>query len=113
MRADLPLIGSLTDRVRFERRQDVEEPEGGTMRTYLPVTSLWARVRGLSARLVQQAGGRGVSASHEVVVRYRGDIAPGDRFVWRGRQLEVIGLEDPDGRRAWLGCRCSETGMLS
>ncbi len=111
MSRDLPMIGSLTDRVALARKVDVSEPEGGTLTTYLPVTSLWARVRALSARASSLAEARGVSQSHEVVVRFRTDIAPGDRFTWRGRRFEVLGTEDPDGQRAWLACRCEETAV--
>jgi SPP1 family predicted phage head-tail adaptor len=108
---DLPMIGSLTDRVALARKVDVSEPEGGTLITYVPVTSLWARVRALSARASSQAEARGARQSHDIVVRFRTDIAPGDRFSWRGRRLDVLGTEDPDGRRAWLACRCEETGV--
>lgn len=111
MSRDLPMIGSLTDRVALARKVDVSEPEGGTLTSYVPVTSLWARVRALSARQAALAEARGTSQSHEVVVRFRADIAPGDRFTWRGRRLAVLGTEDPDGRRAWLACRCEETGV--
>lgn len=111
MSRDLPMIGSLADRVALARKVDVAEPEGGTLTSYVPVASLWARVRALSSRQVAEAEARGVSQSHEVVVRFRTDIAPGDRFSWRGRRLEVLGTEDPDGRRAWLACACEETAV--
>ena len=111
MSRDLPMIGSLTDRVALARKVDVSEPEGGTLITYVPVTSLWARVRALSARASSQAEARGSRQSHDIVVRFRTDIAPGDRFTWRGRSLAVLGTEDPDVRRAWIACRCEETGV--
>jgi len=105
------VIGSLTDRVSLQRRVDTSELEGGTTHAFMTVSSLWARVRTLSARLAVAGDGRTAEASHSVVVRYRSDVAVGDRFGWRGRWLEVVGVSDMDGRRAWLSCTCRERGM--
>jgi SPP1 family predicted phage head-tail adaptor len=105
---DAPPVGSLTDRVHYQRREMIREDEGGHATIYVPVKMLWARVRPLSARAAFAADGRGAAASHVVVTRYRPDVKPGDRFVYRGRNLEVIGAEDLDGRRAWLSCQCQE-----
>ncbi len=107
-----PAIGSLTDRVSFQRREMTAEDEGGHTVLYVPITALWARVRALGARQMVEADGRGVSISHSVVVRFRTNVSPGDRFGYRGRWLEVIGTEDLGGKRAWLACRCVETRVV-
>jgi SPP1 family predicted phage head-tail adaptor len=109
--APIPAIGTLTDRVQLLRRDTAREAEGGQALTFVPIASLWARVRTLGMREARQGDGRGVGISHSVVVRFRTDVGPGDRFVYRGRTLEVRGAEDLNGRRAWLGCQCAETGF--
>jgi SPP1 family predicted phage head-tail adaptor len=105
------VIGSLTDRVSLQRRVDTSELEGGVTHMFMTVSSIWARVRTLSARLAMAADGRTAEASHSVVVRFRTDVVVGDRFGWRGRWLEVVGVSDMDGRRTWLSCTCAERGM--
>jgi SPP1 family predicted phage head-tail adaptor len=104
-------LGSLSDRVALQRRVDTSELEGGVSHMFMTVSSVWARVRSLSARIALAGDGRAAEASHSVVVRYRPDVAVGDRFGWRGRWLEVVGVADLDGRRAWLSCQCMEGGM--
>jgi head-tail adaptor len=50
-----------------------------------------------------------VAISHAVVLRFRADLGPGDRIVYRGRNLDVVSAADLNGRRAYLSCACSET----
>jgi SPP1 family predicted phage head-tail adaptor len=104
-----PSIGMLTDRIAFARKETTAEPEGGQGLVFVPVATLWGRVRTVSSRHSVDADARGVTISHMVVLRFRTDIAPGDRLSVRGRQLFVERAEDIDGRRAFLACACSET----
>lgn len=107
-----PEVGSLTDRISFQRRVTTGEDEGGHIALFVPVTSLWARVRALSGRQLTEADARGVAVSHTVVVRHRTDVSAGDRFGYRGRWLTVVSAGDLNGRRAWLSCACVETGVV-
>lgn len=107
----IPPIGTLTDRVQLKRRESVAETGGGHSRLYVPVASLWARVRSLNGRQGTNADGRAVAISHSVVMRFRPDVAPGDRIVYRGRALDVVSAADLNGRRAYLSCACSETSV--
>lgn len=107
-----PALGSLTDRVSFQRRETTGEDEGGHAVFFVPVTALWARVRALTSRQVNEADARGVAVTHSVVVRFRTDVKAGDRFGYRGRWLSVVSSGDLNGRRAWLSCACVETGVV-
>lgn len=107
-----PAVGSLTDRVSLQRRETTGEDEGGHAVLFVPVTALWARVRALSDRQVNEADARGVAVSHTVVVRFRTDVKAGDRFGYRGRWLGVLSASDLNGRRAWLSCSCFEKGVM-
>jgi len=107
----LPSIGTLTDRVQLRRREMTGEDEGGHIALFVPVTSLWARVRSLTGRQGTSADGRAVEISHTVVFRFRNDVKPGDRILYRGRSLDVVSAADLNGRRAYLSCACSETSF--
>jgi len=104
-----PPLGTLRDRIAIKRRDVADDGEGGTLTTWFPIATVWARVRELSGRSTQLADGRVSALSHTVVLRFRTDISPGDRLVYRGRNLEVISAGDLNGRRAYLSCACSET----
>lgn len=107
----VPPIGTLTDRVQLRQRQSVAEDEGGHGRVYVPLGTVWARVRSLTGRQGTNADGRSVAISHAVVLRFRSDLGPGDRIVYRGRQLDVLSASDINGRRAYVSCACSETSV--
>jgi SPP1 family predicted phage head-tail adaptor len=111
MSETIPPIGTLTDRVQLRRRESLGDGGGGHQRIYVPLTSAWARVRSLTGRQGTNADGRAVAISHSVVLRFRSDVTPGDRIVYRGRNLDVVSTADLNGRRAYLSCACSETSF--
>jgi SPP1 family predicted phage head-tail adaptor len=104
-------LGALRDRVQLQRRDMAPEDSGGHVTIFVPLATLWARVRALSPRAIQTADGRATEITHAVVLRYRDDVAPGDRFVCRGRLLDVRSAEDLNGRRVFLSCLCAETSF--
>lgn len=105
-------MAALRDRVQLGRKVSVPEDEGGHSIAWVGLGSAWARVTALSARQVSEADARGRAETHAVVLRFRTDLLPGDRIGYRGRWLEVLATEDLNGQRAWLSCRCTETGVL-
>ena len=108
----MPPVGSLRDRVQLQRRDMMLMPDGGHETLYLPLATVWARVRQRSARMMREGDGRASTSTHGVVIRFRKDVRPGDRIVYRGRALEVVEAEDINGRRAYLSCLCVETAMV-
>ena len=106
--SEVPQIGGLTDRVQLQRRTETAEDEGGHAVLYVPLMTLWARVRAFGGGRGVAADARGVEVTHTVVIRHRSGVFPGDRFVYRGRHLEVLGAEDISGKRKFLACRCAE-----
>lgn len=107
----IPSFGTLTERVQLRRRESLGDGGGGHERIFVPLNNVWARVRSLTGRQGTNADGRAVAISHSVVLRFRSDIAPGDRIVYRGRNLDVVSTADLNGRRAYLSCACSETSF--
>jgi SPP1 family predicted phage head-tail adaptor len=102
-----PNISLLTERVQLRRRITSTEDEGGHGASYLPISTVWARVRGLATRQELAADARASTATHVVTMRFRTDLKPGDRVVHRGTTLTITGTSDLNGRRRWLACQCT------
>ena len=104
----VPALGTLTDRVMLKRKITTDEDEGGATAVYSTLATVWARVRALGTRQSFESDARGQSVSHSVVLRFRTDLKAGDRIVYRGRDLDVLGTSDLNGRRVYLSCQCAE-----
>ena len=104
----VPPIGALTERVQLQRKVTTNEAEGGEAALFTTFATVWARVRQLTARVAFEGDARGISVTHSVVLRYRGDLHPGDRIVYRDRVLDVLGAGDLNAGRNYLSCQCSE-----
>ncbi len=109
MSADLPMAGSLRDRVALARKEQAREADGGLSVLFMPLATVWARVHARASGRTGFADARGAKATHTVVMRFRTDLSAGDRITWRGRALEVLSAEDLNGRRAYLSCACAES----
>ena len=87
-----PALASLRDRVQLRCiATSARDDEGGTTTTFVPLATVWARVRQLTARQGDSADGRAVLLTHSVVLRYRTDLVPGDRLVYRRPQPRTLG----------------------
>jgi SPP1 family predicted phage head-tail adaptor len=106
--SEMPQIGGLTDRVQLQRRTETAEDEGGHAVLYVPMGTVWARVRSFGGGRSLAADARSAEITHTVVIRHRTGVFSGDRFLYRGRHLEVLNTEDLSGRRKFLACRCRE-----
>jgi len=104
-----PPIGSLRERLQLLSRTLVAETEGGHGALYVPIATVWGRVheRGY-AGFSAIADARAARTTHIVTLRHRSDLSPGDRIVYRGRNLEIVQANDLNGRRAYLSCACAE-----
>jgi SPP1 family predicted phage head-tail adaptor len=106
-----PPIGTLTERVVLKQRLTTHQDEGGEAALFSPIATVWARVRPLGARAAFASDARTQATSHVVVLRHRTDLKPGDRISWRGGDLDVEGMSNLDGRRAYLSVQCSSAAV--
>jgi len=110
-RAAAPPLGSLRERVELQSKTQSIDSAGGHQNTFVSLATVWARVTSMAGSLTSSSDARAAKVSHSVVVRFRSDLKPGDRIIYRTTPLEIISAEDLNGRRAYLSCRCRQTSM--
>lgn len=101
--------GRLRHRVMLQSRTAAADGQGGE------ADEQWSDMARLSVMIETGAAERlvdedrdGVRAQSMVTLRYRNDVLPGMRFLYRGRVLMIRTVSDPGERFRWLVCACEE-----
>lgn len=93
---------------RLNRRVTVQAPvrvdngKGGNSKSWNDVIPVWAEMiplRGseaLDQALLEQR------QVWKITIRHRDDVTADNRLMFRGKALNIITAEDPDGARRWL-----------
>ncbi len=100
--------GALRHKLTLEAPARAEDGGGGAEVTWSPVDEVWAEIRPRTGAETVTAEKRAGRLSHTVTLRWRADLAPTQRLRLGPRVLEIEAVTDPDGRRRWLQCRCTE-----
>jgi SPP1 family predicted phage head-tail adaptor len=100
--------GQMTARLDLEVPQSAPDGQGGATVTWEVAASLWARIEPVSFVVAEAAAAEGGTISHRIWVRFREDIAAGQRFRKGGRTFSVRLVRDPDETRRYLVCQCEE-----
>ncbi|ATG18036.1 head-tail adaptor [Providencia alcalifaciens] len=78
-------IGRLRHRVRIERPVTKPLSSGTREKTWMPICETWAEVNSISGRELMSSGAEMSEVTVRVWMRYRADIHPACRMVYRGR----------------------------
>lgn len=104
--------GLLRQRVVIQRETVTKDALGGDVQTWSTLTTVWAEVRPLSGREAIEAGRISSTANVWITVRYRDDITPLMRVIWRGRTFEINQIENQGAGDVVLVLWCSEVQGL-
>lgn len=102
--------GRLKRRLVLEKAGGAADGAGGLARDWTATATLWAEMRLLKAEERPVGEGLAEMRLHKIVVRWRGDVATGDRFRLGERIFLVLATSDPDGDRRFLACLAEEEG---
>jgi len=101
-------IGALRHRVRLQTRSLTGDGGGGFTETWSDLAEIWAGIQPVSGIEIGLAEQRQHRVSHEVTIRYRLGVQPGQRLIHDGRALYILGLVNPGERNAFLTLHCEE-----
>jgi SPP1 family predicted phage head-tail adaptor len=102
--------GRLKSRLVLEKPTRVPDEAGGATVTWAAAATLWAELIPLKAEERPRGEGLVDMMLWRIVVRYRGDVAPGDRFRLGARLFLVLAVSDPGQDGRWLACLGDEEG---
>lgn len=101
--------GWLRHRVTVESAAGAADGAGGEEDVvWDTVATLWANVAPASAREEIVGGHFTGTVSHEISLRWRGDLAGGMRVTFRGRTFRILAVYDPDETRRYVVAKATE-----
>lgn len=101
-------IGEMRERVTLQSPQRTPDGAGGADITWTSGASVWAKVEERHGQ-ERLAGERlAAEATFALTIRYRSGITTEMRVLWKGRELNIASLRDPDGRKRFLELDCEE-----
>ncbi len=106
-------IGHLRERVTLQAAGIEVDAQGDPTYTWSDVATLWARVRPAGGRATTVAERRTLTKDYEVTIRWREGVSPAQRFVWRGRYLQIEDIGNLDERRCRITLLCRDVGPLA
>jgi len=89
----------LNRRLLLQAPVEADDGEGGVMRSFADVTTLWAQVVPLAARADIAAGSLGAALRYTIVIRYRDDVTTRHQFAEGDRVYRVIAVRESADRR--------------
>ncbi|HEY7764444.1 MAG TPA: phage head closure protein [Aestuariivirgaceae bacterium] len=104
-------IAEFDHRLVLETPQIVEDENGGHTKSWRPLLTLWAKVIPLSGSEFVLAASLRSELSHEVVLRYRGELKPTMRLTAPNRTLEIIAVLGQSLPKHWPVCHCREVPL--
>lgn len=101
-------IGDLRRRLTLEAPSRAAEEAGAAVVTWTTVADVWADVRALRGRESVDADAIVASVTHEITLRWRGDVTAAMRLRDAAVIYRIHVVRDPDGRRRRLCCLAEE-----
>jgi SPP1 family predicted phage head-tail adaptor len=91
--------GTLRERITIQAQSTSGSQEWGPSLAWGDVATVWASVEAAESSEDFGQKGTATATSYTVRIRYRADVTPACRLVWRGRTLDIVGVIDVGGRR--------------
>lgn len=101
----------LRRRLVLEQMQRVPDDGGGFTESWIQIATLFANIRPVSAGEKVENDRLAGRVTHEIMLRYRANVAPAMRFGSGPRAYEILAVIDVEERRRWLKCLCEERDL--
>ena len=102
--------GELRNQVTLQQQTKTRNAIGGEVITWATVATVWADKLHQTSREFFAAQKINAEITDLFKIRYREKVDAKMRLIFRGRIYDIIGADDPDGRRRelWLMCKAVE-----
>ena len=96
------IAGKLRHRITFQSPTTTDGDHGGTYETWGDAFTVWASVGPIRGREYWELKKSNSEIEGKIVMRYREDITPEKRVMFKGRPLKILSVLNPAERREYL-----------
>jgi SPP1 family predicted phage head-tail adaptor len=101
--------GRLRQRIAIMQVSSAQDSMGGqNINTNVLFANVWASVEALNGTDKFAAHEFVSEVSHQIVIRFRCGVVAGMQVWFKGRQLQIQAVQNPDGRNKMLLLQCIE-----
>lgn len=98
----------LKEALTFQVQQRLSDGGGGADVTWVDQFVLHAAIKQMSGFENFQSDQLNARRRLQITLRYHLDIVPEGRFVWNGRVLDILSVDNVENRNVWIVCICEE-----
>lgn len=98
--------GELRNRITIESYTATRGTMGGEVKTWATVATIWASKAHQTSREFFAAAKVNAEITDLFIIRYRSGITPKMRVSFDSKYYDILGADDPDGRRRSLHLLC-------
>jgi len=106
-------LGALRERIVVQTLDATKDAIGASIQDWSTLATIWAEVRPASSGEAFRRSQMQSQSGWTIVARYRQDLTPQMRLVWRHRVFQIRGLENADMRRRFLSIAAEELNVTS
>jgi SPP1 family predicted phage head-tail adaptor len=100
--------GDFRQSITIQSPSESQNAYGEEVITWQTFAQSWAKITQLSGREQYYAQEVTPLATHQVKLRYLAGVTPAMQIVWGSRTLQIIDVNDLDGRQIELALICQE-----
>jgi SPP1 family predicted phage head-tail adaptor len=104
-------IGDLRHRVSIETAARTSDGGGGATVTWTLVADVWAAIWPRTSDETFDADRNAGRATHDIWIRFRGDVKPDMRIRFGTRVFDIRGVIDAEDRGRWMKCPSVERDL--
>lgn len=105
--------GRLRHRITIQRTVETQSGTGETTYTWLTIATVWASVNDLSGRELLQADAGSAEVTVRVILRYVESVTPLCRILHGSRTLEIVHVNNVQGRQKEYELLCREAAVVA
>jgi len=88
----------MRERVTVQQATTSTNSIGETTLAWTDLTTVWAAINGVRSSEALADGQQEIRITHRVRIRYISGLTHNDRFIWRGRTLQIVSLLEYENR---------------